>query len=123
MVDRHEAALPTDKLRRRRLHDARRRFITLAISDGARKDALEWITHGRRGDIMSFYNEPPWASLCAGIQKLRLVARPELRLVTPDGRPGFATVFATVGNSSEKPRQEGKLLAGTAGLEVNLGTF
>ncbi|MBN1962400.1 MAG: integrase, partial [Deltaproteobacteria bacterium] len=39
-------------IRKRRQHDARRTFITLAINDGARKEILEWITHGRRGDII-----------------------------------------------------------------------
>ena len=41
------------ELRPRRGHDLRRTFITLAQVDGARKDILEAISHGARGDIVS----------------------------------------------------------------------
>jgi hypothetical protein len=47
-------------LRRRRGHDLRRAFISLALADGARRDLLETVTHGPRGDIISVYNTPPW---------------------------------------------------------------
>jgi integrase len=40
-------------LRPRRGHDLRRTFITLAQVDGARRDLLETVTHGSRGDIVS----------------------------------------------------------------------
>ncbi len=50
---RHDLALL--ELRPRRGHDLRRTFITLAQVDGARKDILEAISHGPRGDIVSVY--------------------------------------------------------------------
>lgn len=61
-------------LRKRRQHDARRSFITLARSDGARKDVLEWVTHGPRGDIVDLYTTLPWEALCAEVAKLRIFA-------------------------------------------------
>jgi integrase len=52
-------------LRPRRGHDLRRTFITLAQVDGARKDILEAISHGPRGDMVSVYTTFPWPVLCA----------------------------------------------------------
>ncbi|MBI3203050.1 MAG: tyrosine-type recombinase/integrase [Myxococcales bacterium] len=59
-------------LRKRRQHDMRRTFISLARSDGARADVLERITHGPRGDIMNMYTTLPWALLCEEVLKLRI---------------------------------------------------
>jgi len=67
--------LKTLKLRPRRQHDARRTFITLCITDGARGDLLETVTHGRRGDVFSLYKEPLWELLCGEIAKLQLDLR------------------------------------------------
>jgi len=60
------------KLRPRRGHDLRRTFITLAQVDGARKDILEAISHGPRGDIVSVYTTFPWPVLCAEVAKLKI---------------------------------------------------
>ncbi len=59
-------------IRRRRQHDLRRTFISLARADGARKDVLEQVTHGRRGDIMNVYTELPWETLCEAVAQLRI---------------------------------------------------
>jgi integrase len=59
-------------LRPRRGHDLRRTFITLAQVDGARKDILEAISHGPRGDIVSVYTTFPWPVLCEEVGKLRI---------------------------------------------------
>lgn len=59
-------------LRHRRVHDSRRTLITLARVDGARKDVLEQITHGARGNILDMYTTLPWPTLCEAIQCLRL---------------------------------------------------
>ncbi|NJK31968.1 MAG: radical SAM protein [Deltaproteobacteria bacterium] len=37
----------------------------------ARKDVLERVTHGHRGDIVDMYTEVPWALLCEEVAKLR----------------------------------------------------
>ena len=60
------------ELRPRRGHDLRRTFITLAQVDGARKDILEAISHGPRGDIVSVYTTFPWPVLCAEVGKLKI---------------------------------------------------
>ena len=60
------------ELRPRRGHDLRRRFITLAQVDGARKDILEAISHGPRGDIVSVYTTFPWPVLCEEVRKLKI---------------------------------------------------
>jgi integrase len=60
------------ELRPRRGHDLRRTFITLAQIDGARKDILEAISHGPRGDIVSVYTTFPWPVLCAEVSKLKI---------------------------------------------------
>jgi integrase len=62
-------------LRRRRQHDVRRTFITLARTDGARSDVLEWITHGPRGDIINVYTSLPWDLLCGEVVKLKVRMR------------------------------------------------
>ncbi len=62
-------------LRSRRQHDLRRTFITLAREDGARKDILEWVTHGPRGDIVDLYTTLPWSLLCEEVGKLRIELR------------------------------------------------
>jgi hypothetical protein len=67
-------------LRRRRQHDLRRTFISLARTDGARKDVLERVTHGNRGDIVDMYTELPWALLCEEVARLRVTVR-ECRVI------------------------------------------
>jgi hypothetical protein len=75
-------------LRKRRQHDCRRTFISLAQADGARKDILRWVTHGPTGDIMDIYTTLPWDALCAEVSKLRVEIREgrvlELRQVIGD---------------------------------------
>ena len=71
-------------LRKRRQHDLRRTFVTLARSDGARKDILEQIFHGPRGDIMDMYTTLPWRVLCDEVSKLRV----ELPRAGDEGDPG-----------------------------------
>jgi hypothetical protein len=65
-------------LRRRRGHDLRRTFITLAEVDGGRRDLLESITHGTRADIVSVYTTFPWPALCDEVKKLRIRLRKDL---------------------------------------------
>lgn len=60
-------------LRGRRQHDARRTFISLCRSDGARKDLLRLITHGRKTeDVMESYSELEWKRLCRQVRRLKL---------------------------------------------------
>jgi len=52
-------------LRRRRGHDSRRTFTTIAQIDGARRDILKVITHApSTDDIVGVYTSFPWPVLC-----------------------------------------------------------
>jgi integrase len=77
-------------LRRRRQHDLRRTFISLARTDGARKDVLERVTHGSRGDIVDMYTELPWALRCEEVAKLRVALVQGNVLTWPGQRALFA---------------------------------
>lgn len=59
-------------IRRRRTHDTRRTFISLARADGANKDILRQVTHQPEGDQVDEYTTLPWASLCAEVSKLKI---------------------------------------------------
>jgi integrase len=68
-------------LRRRRQHDLRRTFVSLARADGARADVLLGVTHGTRGNnLMDMYTTLPWASFCAEVAKLNFVLGPQHRV-------------------------------------------
>ena len=108
-------------LRKRRQHDLRRSFISLAIGDGARKDILRWITHGPSGDIMDQYTTLPWESRCAEMSKLKIgllkgqvIALPKVAEIGGGDR-GFGTVLGTVpdspGGRKEKSQESQGLLA------------
>jgi integrase len=87
-------------LRKRRQHDLRRTFISLAQADGARKDVLRWITHGPTGDIMDTYTTLPWPTLCEAVSSLRIYVR-----------EGQVIPFAKVVNSHELVGEPGTTLA------------
>jgi integrase len=60
-------------LRRRRVHDLRRTFITLALADGGDKYLLKFVTHGRpKGDAFDDYASPPWPKLCQQVGLLKI---------------------------------------------------
>lgn len=63
-------------LRARRFHDTRRTFISLALSDGARKEVLRWVTHTGAGDVFDLYVTLPWPALCEAVSCLQLGPRP-----------------------------------------------
>jgi integrase len=95
-------------LRARRVHDARRTFISLALADGARKDILRWVTHGPEGDIISAYTTLPWSALCEEVAKLRVGLREGRLLELPKAanslnQGGNPTAGVTAGaNASRK---------------------
>ena len=89
------------ELRPRRGHDLRRTFITLAQVDGARKDILEAISHGPRGDIVSVYTTFPWPVLCAEVAKLKIEPA-GVRM--PRGLTDKARYTAVTGEQSSRNR-------------------
>lgn len=67
-------ALAALGLRERRVHDLRRTWISLCLSDGADRETLRWASHGRPGDVMGAYTEIEWSRLCAEVGRLRVRA-------------------------------------------------
>ncbi len=104
-------------LRHRRGHDLRRTMISLARTDGARKDILELCTHTPRksGSAIDLYTTFPWEALCAEVAKLKVQRHERGQLVrlplaasaekespeAPDGARGLATSLATVSRKAE----------------------
>ncbi len=67
-------------LRRRRLHDLRRTFTSLARANGARSDVIDAVTHDRAGSIVDVYTTWPWATLCEAVACIDIEAPRRLRL-------------------------------------------
>jgi hypothetical protein len=68
------ADLETLGLRHRRGHDLRRTMISLARTDGARKDLLELCTHnpGKGQSTIDVYTSFSWEALCGEVAKLKV---------------------------------------------------
>jgi integrase len=64
-------------LRERRIHDARRTFISLAQADGAEPHILQLVTHDAPGDQFNQYTTIPWPTLCREVAKLQVSLRGE----------------------------------------------
>ena len=52
-------------------HDLRAWFISTAIEDGAREDALYTVTHTKKKDVASGYNRQRWTRLCDAVSALK----------------------------------------------------
>lgn len=86
-------------LRKRRQHDARRTFISLARGGGASKDLLRWVTHGPEGDVVDDYTTPPWHSLCEQVALLKVsLLEGAVLTLNPQRRSGAATATGGTGN-------------------------
>jgi integrase len=59
----------------RRQHDSRRTFVSLCQDNGATRERLRWVTHGRGSSVMDLYDEPAWRSLCEEVSKLQIEPR------------------------------------------------
>jgi hypothetical protein len=57
-------------LRRRRQYDSRRTFASLAVSGGAPRDIVRFITHPRAADVFDMYVTPTWEPLCGAVKVL-----------------------------------------------------
>ncbi len=96
-------------------HRGRQGFITLAQVDGARRDLLESITHGPRGDIVSVYTTFPWPALCEEVAKLKISLR-EGKVLDEDSG-ALATEFAT---NQLKARNRWTKLVTPSGIEPEI---
>jgi hypothetical protein len=87
--------------KRRRQHDARLSFITLAVEDGAIRHVLKEVTHGKEGTVMDGYQRSSWSLLCAQVSKLD-IGPPAPPTPTIAAAPGANVAPA---NSAELLRQ------------------
>ena len=69
--------LPRLGLRRRRIHDTRRTFISLTCKDGCSRDVIKRITHARGGEVFDAYREVFWEEACREISKLQIGSQPQ----------------------------------------------
>ena len=104
------------EVRRRRIHDFRRTFISLARDDGAARDVIRWITHPPDADILDSYTTPAWSLLCQEVAKLKIqvreadnmIALPHAATATGGGptldgeRPELVTALVTVGSGGNE---------------------
>jgi integrase len=61
---------------KRRGHDLRRTFISLARTDGALDGPLRWVTHGPSvSNMTELYSTFTWAALCTEVAKLKVTLR------------------------------------------------
>jgi integrase len=112
-------------LRVRRQHDARRTFRSLCLSDGARRDLLQWVTHGRPGDVEGLYDQPTWDAVCSEIAKLSVQLRGAelIRLpVAAVAGSGLGTLLGAAkspaGRGQQNPQGKAPKLVGAAGFEL-----
>lgn len=62
-------------IRGRRVHDARRTFISLLQLDGAAPAKVKLISHGPEGSVIGDYTTLPWSDLCAQVSMLKIGLR------------------------------------------------
>ena len=113
------------KLRHRRGHDLRRTGITLARTDGARRDILELCTHnpGKGHSTIDIYTSFPWESLCEEVAKLKIRRRREAEIVElpiavgDGGDPGPMTKTPGTRADVRMPKELATPLA-TSGSEI-----
>jgi integrase len=88
-------------LRRRRQHDARRTFVSVARGAGARPDILKWVTHGPPASVMDAYTELPWATLCEAVACVRYAgAAPAPASEAPETGPGAVGLAEAAGDAA-----------------------
>lgn len=88
------------ELRRRHPHGLRRTGVSLALSRGADRARLRWVTHGRPGDVLGAYTTMEWEAVCEQVLAIPAVARHGTTVVPypalgrtsapPSGRAGSA---------------------------------
>ncbi len=109
--------------RRRRQHDSRRSFVTLARADGARKDLIDLVTHAPSAEMVDVYSSFDWPTLCAEVAKLKLELRTGQLVAMPRAVGAADPVTACDGAPQEtkKPRSpeglRGFFSARSRGLE------
>ena len=91
-------------IRPRRQHDGRRTFISLARTDGARKDLLEVVTHGKSSDTVDQYTTYGWPALCDEVAKLKIFRR-DGKVLRMEGFAGPVNASKSLVTSSLHPSE------------------
>ena len=53
----------------------RRTFVSLALANGADRESVKWIAHGRPTDVLGMYTESDWRRLCDAMLCVRVRQR------------------------------------------------
>lgn len=86
--DAFQRSLKSAGVPNRTVHATRHTFISVARSNGARKDVLEKVTHNASGEIIDTYTAFEWRALCEAVSRFSLdpiATAAELSV----GPPGF----------------------------------
>jgi hypothetical protein len=105
-------------MRRRRQHDARRTFRSLCLSDGARRDLLQWATHGRPGDVGGLYETPEWRAVCEEVAKLKITLATGKIIALPRAAAGGADGSLVQGLVQSANGDENPSLFRAAGMGI-----
>ncbi len=125
--DRFHRDLKRLGLRRRRVHDMRRTFVTLASQDSGRADLVEVISHKGRGDVLAQYTSFPWEALCGAVAAMRVCRLAPAEVAARlEGRPaetraGFGGMHGGIGERRGENSSEHRELAAVPALESGGG--
>lgn len=72
-----QRALLAVGVQNRSLHSTRHTFISVARSNGARRDVLERVTHNASGEVIDIYTTFEWRALCEAVARFDLDLDPE----------------------------------------------
>lgn len=70
-------ALAATGIASKTLHATRNTFLSVARSNGARKDVIEAVTHNSAGDVVDGYTEWEWRPLCEAVAFVDFALTPE----------------------------------------------
>lgn len=104
-------------LRRRRQHDSRRTFTSLARAGGARADVIEWIKDGPGESVTDLYTTLPWETLCEELLKLKVDLREgegQLLRLPRAVAAGAVTACDSGPTETTKPREPRRILGASS---------
>lgn len=104
-------ALAATGIASKTLHATRNTFLSVARSNGARKDVIESVTHNARGDIVDGYTEWEWRPLCEAVALVDFA-------LTPEEAAAFSKLQSQDSNSAPDSRTTGHLPETTGTVEV-----
>jgi len=92
------------EIRRRRIHDSRRTFISLARDDGAQRDVIKSLTHPLDGsDAHDSYTTFAWSRCCEEVTKLKIGLRAPTEVLRLPARAAASAGGDAQAEASEEP--------------------